>query len=70
MPQSQASEHMTVAQVAEMFGVNVKSVLDWIYAGKLPGARKIDPTRRTSAYLIPTEEVLAFKKERDQPKKG
>ncbi len=68
MPQSQVSD-MTVAQIAEMFNVDVSAVHDWIYAGKFPGARKIDPTRRNSAYLIPIDEVLAFKKERDQAAK-
>ena len=60
---------MTVSQVAEMFGVNVKSVNDWIHAGKFPGAYKSADVR-TAPYLIPTDEVLAFKKERDQARKA
>lgn len=60
---------MTVSQVAELFEVNVTSVHDWIAAGKFPGAFKI-ANYRTSPYLIPTDEVLAFKKERDQARSG
>ncbi len=57
---------MTTSQVAELFQVDVSAVNDWIHAGKFPGAAKVDPTKRNSPYLIPTAEVEAFKKERDQ----
>ena len=67
MPQTKEPAEMTVLQAAELFGVNVKSVRDWIHANKFPGARKIGEGR-TSAWLIPTDEILAFKKERDQAK--
>ena len=56
---------MTVSQVAELFNVDVKTVRNWIAAGEFPGAFKISEGR-TSAYLIPTAEVEAFKKTRDQ----
>ncbi len=58
---------MTVAQIAEMFGVNITSVHDWIASGKFPGAFKISDARN-AAYLIPTAEVLEYKKQRDQAK--
>ncbi len=57
---------MTTSQVAELIEVDPSAVLDWIHAGKFPGAVKADPTKRTSTYLIPTDEVEKFKKERDQ----
>jgi len=56
---------MTVSQVAETFGVNVNTVHDWIYAGKLPGSFKVFEGR-TAPYLIPSSSVEALKKERDQ----
>lgn len=56
---------MTVSQVAELFGVNVNTVHDWIYAGKLPGAFKTAEVR-SAPYLIPASSVEALKKERDQ----
>jgi len=56
---------MTVSQVAELFDVNVKTVNDWIHAGKFPGAFKIED-KRTAPFLIPTEEVEAYKKARSQ----
>lgn len=67
MPQTKEPAEMTVSQVAELFSVDVTSVHNWIYAKKFPGARKIGPGR-TSAWLIPTDEVHAYKKERDQAK--
>jgi hypothetical protein len=67
MTEKKKPDMMTVAQIAELFSVNVNSVHDWIAAGKFPGAFKISKAR-TAAYLVPTEEVLAFKKERDQAK--
>jgi transposase len=56
---------MLSSDVAELFGVNIKTVNDWIHAGKFPGAYKI-ADYRTAPYLIPSAEVEAFKKERDQ----
>jgi hypothetical protein len=58
---------MTVAQVAELFEVDVTAVHDWLAAGKFPGAYKISD-KRTAPYLIPTEEVEAYKKARSQSK--
>ena len=65
MPDQKKSAMMTVSQVAEIFGVNHKSVNDWIAAGKFPGAYKI-ADYRTAPWLIPTEEVEAYKKTRSQ----
>lgn len=65
MSDKKKPDMMTVSQIAELFGVNVTSVHDWIAAGKFPGAFKI-ADNRTAPYLIPTVEVIAFKKERDQ----
>jgi len=56
---------MTASQVSEIFGVNVNTVHDWIYAGKLPGAFKISEIKN-APYLIPASSVEALKKERDQ----
>ncbi len=65
MPKQEKPAMMTVTQVAELFGVNLTSVHDWIAAGKFPGAFKI-ADKRNSPYLIPTVEVEAFKKARSQ----
>lgn len=65
MTDKKRSTMMTVSQVAKMFGVNVTTVHDWLAAGKFPGAFKSADVR-TAPYLIPTAEVEAFKKERDQ----
>lgn len=58
---------MTVSQVAELFGVDVKTVNNWIHAEEspFPGAFKIED-KRTAPYLIPTAEVEAYKKARSQ----
>ena len=58
---------MRASEIAELFGVDHKTVNDWIHAGKFPGAYKI-ADYKTAPFLVPTEDVLAFKKERDQAK--
>ncbi len=67
MPKQEKPPMMTVAQVAELFEVNVKTVNDWIHSenSPFPGAFKISD-KRTAPYLIPTSEVEAYKKARSQ----
>jgi len=67
MPDQKKPAMMTVSQVAELFEVNVTTVRDWIAAGNFPGAFKIED-KKTAPYLIPAEEVEAYKKARSQSK--
>jgi len=48
---------LRVTEVAALLGVSPKTVRNMIDRGHFPGARKIDPTRRNSPYLIPAGEV-------------
>jgi excisionase family DNA binding protein len=54
-----------VATAAELLGVDVKTVRNWISEGKLPGAFKLG-TGETSSFAIPVESVMHLQKERDQ----
>ena len=65
MPDQKKKAMMTVAEVAEMLQVDVKTVNNWIHAEKspFPGAYQISD-KRTAPYLIPTDEVDALKKAR------
>jgi len=67
MKQIPAKPMMTTSEVAELFEVWNSTVLDWIKNGEFPGAYQISD-KVTATFLIPTVEVLAFKKERDQAK--
>jgi hypothetical protein len=64
MPKKQVRD-MTVSQAAmKIFGdktyATVKVVHRLIQAGTFPGVRRLDPTQKTSPYLIPEVEVDAF----------
>jgi excisionase family DNA binding protein len=54
-----------VATAAELLGVDVKTVRNWIADGKLPGSFKLG-TGETSSFAIPSELVSRLQKERDQ----
>lgn len=61
----------TTAQLSERWGRSVRHIIDLIEAGELEGAYKVDPTKRTSQWLIPTAAVDAYEqKKRAQPVKG
>ena len=65
MPNHSNRPTMTTAEAAKLLKVDVTTIHDWILAGKLFGAYKISD-KRTASYVIPTDSVLALKKERDQ----
>lgn len=69
MPKQEKPSMMTAPQVAELFEVNVKTVNDWIHSENtpFPGAYKISD-KPNSPWLIPTVEVEAYKKARNQSK--
>lgn len=46
-------------EVAEMYGVTVRTVARWIKDGFLPGAEKKGPTK-TSPYRIPKSAIEHF----------
>ena len=64
MPKT-AVPDLSVSQTAvkiygEASGSTVRSVQRLIQRGAFPGARKLDPSKHTSPYLIPSVEVDAF----------
>ncbi len=73
MPKSVGPD-LSVSQTAvriygEESAATAKAVQRLIQRGALPGARKLDPSKRTSPYLIPevvVDAFLAAKKRRGQ----
>ena len=64
MPKSVANV-MSVSQTAEKVygeanGNTIRAVSRLIHRGVFPGAHKLDPSKRTSPYLIPVVAVDAF----------
>ena len=59
-------DFLTVSQIAELEGVSVRYIVAEIERGKFPNARKLDPEKQTSAYLIPAKDYAAWKKRRAQ----
>jgi hypothetical protein len=62
------TEYMTVTQVAELFDKDDKTIRNWINLGKdgpFPGAFKVSGGSKMP-WMIPTAEVAALQKERDQ----
>jgi len=68
MTESSKPEFMNVADTAKLLGKDIKTIHNWIAAGKFPGAFKTGSSKN-SAVLIPTSEVdaeLQQQKERNQ----
>lgn len=68
MPKS-AGNLLSVSQATEKIraalgDVTIRTVQREVVRGSFPGARKLDPTKHTSPYLIPEAEVDAFIAER------
>ena len=62
---------LTVNESAEIIGCDPRTVHRLCVRGELDGARKLDPTKRTSAWLIPTaavEKYLAAKATKTEAK--
>lgn len=50
-------QFLTAAEVAERDGVTVMAVSKRARAGRYPGARKLDPSKQTSAWVFPADCV-------------
>ena len=55
-------QYVTTAQVAEEFGVDMRTVSRWVREGRLPNAFKAYEGLR-APYLIPVSDVEAIRKE-------
>ena len=47
---------ITVSQAAERSELGTRYILDEIERGTFPNARRLDPTKATSPYLIPEKD--------------
>jgi len=63
-------EIITASQLADLAGVTRQAIHDAIEHGHFPGARKLDPDRETSPYLIPLDQAKAWMKKRAQTEKA
>lgn len=63
-------EYMTAEEVAENLGVTTRAVTKMALRGEFPTARKISPTKKTSSWLIPSDEFKAYEKKRGQAAKA
>ncbi len=57
---------MTINEVSEWLGVPRTTVHYWVAAGEFPTARQ-KTIARTSAFVIPVAEVVAFLERIDRP---
>lgn len=64
MPTTEEFPYMSVLDVADALGVTPQWVVKLIKAGNFPGARKANPAKETSAWLIPTAEFTAFQEQK------
>lgn len=60
---------MKAKEVAQLFGVSLRTVNRWIEAGYFPGSFRRNPRVPNSTYLVPTESVERFKREREETKR-
>lgn len=57
---------VTVDEAAQTLGITLRGVLKMIERGELPGSRKVDESKQTSAWLIPLDALKAAQKKRAQ----
>ncbi len=62
-----ALDFVSVEEAARRLGQTERAVLFAINRGDLPGARKINPDKATSSWLIPVSSLKAYEKKRAQP---
>jgi len=55
-----SSENLSTKEVAKILECTPTYVTLLVKRGHFPGARKLDPTRRTSPIRIPRAEVVAY----------
>lgn len=61
--------YLSVREVGGRLGISKSMVLDLIRSGQLPGSRKKNPVRLTSAYEVPEEAVREFERKRTEASK-
>ncbi len=55
--------YLRSAAVAKRLRCSTFKVRSLIHEGRFPHARKIDPAKRNSPWLIPLDDVIAYEKE-------
>jgi excisionase family DNA binding protein len=61
-----AAQDCTVKHAAELLGVSVRTIQDWIKQGHFPHAYKLNPQKSNSPYRIPSTDVEQFKAGRSE----
>jgi excisionase family DNA binding protein len=59
-----SNNNLSVLQVSERLGVDRETVRAWIHAGEFPNAYKTRPSAKTSPFVIPEADVIAFEERR------
>lgn len=54
------SNTITAKEAAERLNISLKSVANYIKRGRFPGAYKLDPLAKTSAWRIPVVDIESF----------
>lgn len=69
MPLTQPAE-ITIDEAMPELGVTTRQAVAYmIRTGQLPGARKLNPSKRGSPWVIPVKAVQALKKQRAKGEK-
>jgi transposase len=53
-------ENYTIKEVAKRFKVSTHTVYKWLRLGYFPNAYKLTPDAKTSRYLVPESDLVAF----------
>ena len=70
MSENQRPDELRVGGVAQRLNCSPTKVRTLIDEGRFPNARKLDPLKKTSPYLIPVSDVVQFEKDRYSPFQG
>jgi excisionase family DNA binding protein len=53
-------EKLPISKVAKRLGVDRETIRLWIHDGEFPNAHKLRPSARTSKFVIPESDVVAY----------
>lgn len=67
MREKQQPDELRVGGVAQRLNCSATKVRNLVADGRFPNARKLDPMKKTSPYLIPVTDVIKYEQDRYAP---
>lgn len=65
LPTHQDTDELSIEQLAEYMGIGVRAVNGLVERKRFPNARKVNPKKQKSAWLIPFSDVKAYQEKKN-----